>query len=427
MKIALVGVQRRIDEILASLGTPDPAVELVPYCYRHYTEVASEVRKIRDVDGILFTGRFPYQIVRKEFPSEFVLDYLDYDESCLMKVLFRYRSRPPEKVSIDTISRDTIRRVYDELGISLEHICAIYLDSQTELDDITSFHAGNIRATPGINLFTCFYTVYEALQARDVPCELITHTHFSIKKGINRIVGKIYFRESSNVQPAVGIIQIDDFERLSTRFMDEFRLQKRLLRVYEKVLDFQDDMSSFVVSGDSGRYYFISTRFLVEKYTDNYRDFPFLFEVFSALNLTVSIGVGYGSNPMSAFHNAKEALLSAQEQGNTVKILTEQGDLITPRSGGDQALKTRWADDRVGELCARTGIGPVNIAKISGFLERHRKSNVTVYELSKALRITTRSGSRLMAKLVAAGLAREIGLEQLRKGRPRKVYRIDFP
>ena len=424
MKIAIVGVKKRIDEILASRGDSDPNIELVPYCYEHYTQAVSLVKSICDVEGILFTGKFPYQVVRKQLDSRLVLAYLEYDESCLIKVLFAFRSDPPQKVSIDTISRDTVKKVYNELGMSLKHIRTIQLDSQTDIDGITAFHLRNYRNMPRIRLFTCFYSVYEALRQREIPCELITHTCFSIKKGVNHILNKIYFRQSSSVQPAVGVIQIDGFDRLCTRFSDEFRLQRLLLRVYGKVLDFQDDVSSFVVSIGSGRYYFISTRFLVEKYTDNYRDFPLLFEIFSGFNLTVSVGVGYGTNPMNAFHHAKEALVLAQKTGNAVKILTAQGDVITPGSGADETYRTRWSDEKVGEISRRTGIGPRNIARITGFLEKNQRTDVTVYELSEALHITTRSGSRLMSKLVGAGLAQEIGMEQIRRGRPRKVFRI---
>ncbi len=426
MKIALVGAKRRIDQILESWSNGENIVDLIPYRYNHYKEVVDVVKKIDNVDGILFTGKLLYEIIRTTLNTSVVLDYLEFDESCLMKILFPYAEKLPDKISVDTISRNTIRNVYKELGARIRHIRTTYLSRSVSLEDIVRFHINNYENVDGIKLFTCFYTVHESLKEEGIPCDLVSHTYFSIRKGIDKIMNKIYFRDSNKVQPAVGVIQIDNFNKLSTRFVNEFKLQKILLKLHEEILDFQDQLSSFVINRSIDSYYFISTRSLIEEYTDNYRDFPLLYEIFSKFNFTVSIGIGYGTTPMSAYHNAKEALVLAQETGNSIKILTDAGDVITPKGTAWNVYRTRITDKSLKEISKKTGIGPVNITKIIGFLERNQKRNITAYELSKALHITKRSGGRLIAKLVSAGLAKEVGLEQPPRGRPRKIYKVEL-
>lgn len=423
MDIALVGADTRVEQIMEA-SVEDDSFRLLPYPYRDYKSIGGVLKKIGDVDGILFTGRFPYYLAKDRMSPFITTDYLEFDESCLMKALYAARNTDVDKISIDTVTRRTVMEVYRELDIPLKHLRAIYLNKETEVRDIVDFHQKNHDSIDRIQIFTCLFTVHERLMERGIRHILINHTQFCIKKGIDSILTKIHFKHSNQLIPAVGIIEIDDYGQVARKIGSDYQLKKLLLKYREMILDFEDRLSAIMYRFEQGTLTFLSTRLMVERYTENYRDFPISFDIYAKFGFTVSIGIGYGANPDMAIQNARSALQLAKETGNTVKIVTEEGKVINLFDENVGGFDLRTTDETVKELSKKTGVGPATLTKIIAYIRRHNLNKMTAYELSKALHITPRSGRRFIANLTEAGYAREVGLEQPVQGRPRKIYEI---
>jgi len=426
MNIALVGVDKRIAEILNLTKLMSLPIKITAYPYSVYTELQDIIPTIKNVDGILFAGNFPYVLSVNEIDKSVPTTFLEFDETGIMKLIASLPlQQVPKAISIDSVQGSVVKHVYRELNLPLAEVSAIQRSKSLAVEDIAKFHIANYQKNPETSILTCLFSVNEYLKKQNFPCVLINHTYFSVLKGVNKIIDAINFKNSSGNHPAVVIIKIDKSEKKKPE-QNEFKSQRFLYKYYDYMLEFQERLQSFVFNRGSENYYLISTRNLIEEYTNNYRDFPLLYDVFVKFGFTISIGVGYGMNPINAFSNATEALEIAAQTGNTIKVLTESGQIISPTSQKDRTYNIKKFDEKTVQISEKSGITAENISKIFTILERQGSKHLTAYDLSKALGTTTRSGNRLISKLFHAGYAKESGIEQPAKGRPRRVYELQF-
>ena len=426
MNIALVGVDKRIAEILNLTKLMSLPIEITAYSYSVYTELPEIIPTIKDVDGILFAGNFPYMLSVDEIDKSIPATFLEFDETGVMKLIASLPSHQvPKAISIDSVQGSVVRHVYRELNLPLTEVSAVQRSESLTVEDIANFHISNYKKNPETSILTCLFSVNEYLKNQNFPCTLINHTYFSVLKGVNKIINAINFKNSSGNHPAVVIIKIDKGEQKKTE-QNEFRSQRFLYKYLDYMLDFQEKLQSFVFNKGSENYYLISTRNLIEEYTNDYRDFPLLYDVFVKFGFTISVGIGYGMNPINAFSNATEALEIATQTRNTVKVLTDSGQVISPVGEKNSPYNVKNFDGKIIRIAEKSGITAENISKIFTILERQGSNHLTAYDLSKALGTTTRSGNRLISKLFHAGYANESGIEQPAKGRPRRVYELKF-
>ena len=427
MKIALIGVDKRISEILNLTKLMSLPFNIIAYPYGHYSEIADIIPTIKDVDGFLFAGNFPYVRSQHLIPDSFPSTFLEFDETGLMKLIATNPLRTvPSAISMDSVQGTIIKQIYRELNLPLEEVCYIPRRKTLTVEDIVQFHVKNYKNNPETWIITGLFSVDKQLRDMGFPCTLINHTYFSVQVGINKIINVINFKNSSGNHPAVVILKIDKSRKLKPAKQDEFKYQRFMYKYLDYLLDFQERLQSFVFNKGSENYYLISTRNLVEEYTRNYQDFPLLYDIFVRFGFTISIGVGYGMNPINAFSNATEALEIAAQTGNTVKVLTESGRVISLAGCKEGNYNIKNFNDETIRIAKESRITAENISKIRTILDQQGSNHLTAYDLSKALGTTTRSGNRLMAKLCNAGYAKEAGIEQPAKGRPRKVYEVKF-
>ena len=426
MKIALVGVDTRITEILNLTKLMSLPIEITAYPYTVYMELQTIIPTIKDVDGILFAGNFPYMLSVDEIDKSIPTAFLEFDETGIMKLIASLPlHQAPTAISIDSVQGSVVKHVYRELNLPLTEVSAVQRSRTLSVIDVANFHIANYKKNPETSILTCLFSANEYLKKQHYPCTLINHTYFSILKGINKIINAINFKNSSGNQPAVIIIKIDKGERKKPE-QNEFKSQRFLYKYLDYLLDFQEKLQSFVFNRGSENYYLISTRNLIEEYTNGYRDFPLLHDVFVRFGFTISVGVGYGMNPINAFSNATEALEIATQTGNTVKVLTDSGQVISPAGQKDSTYNIKNFDESIIRISEKSGVTAENISKIFTILDRQGSNHLTAYDLSKALGTTTRSGNRLISKLFHTGYAKESGIEQPAKGRPRRVYELQF-
>ncbi|MFK5926533.1 MAG: hypothetical protein QM483_07880, partial [Desulfuromusa sp.] len=280
MNIALVGVDKRITEILNLTKLMSLPFEITAYPYAYYTELPKIIPTIKNIDGILFAGNFPYVLARDSIDKSIPTAFLEFDETGVMKLIASLASHQiPKAISIDSVQGSVIKHVYREMNLPLTEVSAIQRNKVLTVEDIAGFHIANYKKNPETSILTCLFSVYEYLEHQKYPCTLINHTYFSILKGINKIINAINFKNSSGNHPAVVIIKMDKREQKKTE-QNEFRSQRFLYKYLDYMLDFQEKLQSFVFNRGSENYYLISTRNLIEEYTNNYRDFPLLYDVF---------------------------------------------------------------------------------------------------------------------------------------------------
>ncbi len=260
MKIALLGVQRRINNILQKMQKQP--FEVIPYVYKNAQHLPDILKKITDVDGFLFTGRYPYNIAKKFLDSEFPAEHLEFDETCFGVTLFKM-PKIPREISIDTIKINVIKNIYHELNIEIKKIYSTFLGDTVSVENIVDFHIKNLEENKDVVIFTCLFSVFDRLKKRSIPAILLNHTFFSIQRGIENLIKKYYFYNSKSSYPAVGIIKIYNYNELLKKHKNEFNLQKFLLKFHENILNFQEKTAAFLIERNEDTFFFISTRYLI--------------------------------------------------------------------------------------------------------------------------------------------------------------------
>lgn len=428
MRIALVGVENRINEILRLTHRIQLPIEITPFPYQGYQEVAELVKGLTEYDGILFSGFFPYSLAVKGLDEAIPTAYLEFNETSLIKLFYQdWGGRPPQTISLDSLVRPVIVHAYQELNLELDEIYLLSRDKTLTVEKVAAFHKQNAATNPDVQIITGWYSSHQQLLEAGFSSHLLTHTYFSVMGGLNSMINTVNFKDSSGNHPAVCIIQIDQFEQLSKTIGNELKVQQLLYRLKSYLLDFQEQLLAFSFEERNDRFSFSTTRKLIEHYTDHYREFPLLYEVYSRFHLTVSIGIGFGLNPMGAYAHAKEALSLALQQGNSARVLTDGGRVISPSTDESLIYQQKNFSQATLQAAEGSGIGPSNISKIVAVLSKRGSHHITAFDLAKSLGLTMRSGTRLMSQLLQAGYAHESGVEQPRRGRPRKVYHICLP
>ncbi len=427
MRIALVGVENRIHEILALTRQITLPIDITPYPYANYRDVGKLVQNLEGAEGILFSGFFPYSIAVDTLDDSIPVAYLEFNETSLIKLILSPDfSVPPPAVSVDSLPRPTVVHTYRELQQPLEEMYLLARDKSLTVEKVIAFHQRNATNAPNVQIVSGWYSAHQAMRDAGYPSHLLMHTYFSVMGGLNRIINAVNFKNSKGGHPAVCIVRIDDLDRVRKSAGNELKMQKLLYRLKSFLLDFQEKLLSFTFADASNRFSFSTTRRLIEHYTDHYRDFPLLYEIYAKFNLTVSVGVGFGLNPMTAYAHAQEALALAAEHGNTARILTDGGRVITPVADEGPVYQQKNFTATTLEIAGKSGVGPTSISKIEGILAQRGSNHLSAYDLAKALGVTMRSGTRLMARLQQAGYAVESGVEQPPRGRPRKVYQLNL-
>ncbi len=146
----------------------------------------------------------------------------------------------------------------------------------------------------------------------------------------------------------------------------------------------------------------------------------------SRLDFNICIGWGCSSNVIDAHRNAqravKEALLC---KSSSAFIVMDDNRIIGPLSSPRRIDYSDAPSQPLAKLADRLSISPLYLSKISAVLSQRGDDTLSAEELAYFLNVTSRSASRILSKLEAGGLAAVQYHRQLNlRGRPAKIYKI---
>lgn len=146
----------------------------------------------------------------------------------------------------------------------------------------------------------------------------------------------------------------------------------------------------------------------------------------SRLDFNICIGWGCSSNVIDAHRNAqravKEALLC---KSSSAFIVMDDNRIVGPLSSPRRIDYSDAPSQPLAKLADRLSISPLYLSKISAVLSQRGDDTLSAEELAYFLNVTSRSASRILSKLEAGGLAAVQYHRQLNlRGRPAKIYKI---
>ncbi|WP_342560303.1 hypothetical protein NSQ95_03665 [Psychrobacillus sp. FSL W7-1457] len=379
------------------------------------------------VDCLFYSGRIPYLVAKDEIPIETPAFYIPLKGAGLYQSLYKLKS----KQNFMNISLDGIQDNYMELIKSnLEETFSyqnfqeiVYMENK---DDVVNFHLRNVEEIPNTVVITSLKLVSEQLSEMNIINEWLKPTDQDIIVAIERMLLATNQRKQKEMQIIVGRIFIENSCDAS-EFMSEQQVHTRNHAIHRMLLQFADQINGYLIALSSSEYVFITNRGIFERITEGYKYLPIVDEMKKKLEVSLSIGVGFGFSALEAGSHARVALIQAQEHGGGCCFIVREDrsvfgpiDLIVPMK-----YPLTVTDQLLISKAEHIGMSAANIQKTMAVIKRKKENEFTAHELSSILGITPRSAHRIIQSWLDAELIKIIGMEKISKrGRPRQVFAL---
>ncbi|MBU8915110.1 hypothetical protein BGM25_03500 [Bacillus sp. FJAT-29953] len=402
-------------------------LEVIPLQYSSFEETIEIVKKYSAmVDIWLFTGEMTYNMVKEKglIENGYFLELSGMSLSTVLLDIAYNFGHKLERVSFDTISENELLETYQDLSIESSQTQLLPFVSSLTHQEIVSFHTSLYEQKKVDVCVTALHSVYQELQKRQVPSFRLAPTRTSILRAFDRITKNGQLSHFKKAQIAVVMIQVDELFHLKGEGLMAYDVHQLNLKCQEIILDYTRKIFGSFSQKGVGTFTIFSTRGEIE--ANELSGLNLLEKLRILSNLTVSIGIGYGTTSFSAEKHASLAQYHAQQKnGNIIVTVDEQGK-IHELSNQDTSFVYGYRTENE-DLSNRLEKAGVNISTFNKLLYIQSQSSVslTASSVAEQLEMTSRNARRILLGLEKHGLAKIIGQETpLTKGRPRSIYTI---
>lgn len=388
-------------------------------------------------DGIIFSGELPYLAVKKELPASFTKPavYFDLTERDFYKTIC--------KAMIDnkhfSFSRTMIDFIFEQnqyLGLhellNEEEFPYIFsndlesFSSETIYDDLFHRHLSLWQEGKVDLSITRASSISKKLYKNNIKHILLYPSKESMADKISELMKEIELHRLVENQLAIGILSIKDIHKIN-EFNHELELRQVLLN--KALLEFsQKHQVSFIIKSNVFNMEVITSYKELKLITDHFKTCILL--QFLNHHLPFKVGIGWGVG--NTLHEAQENALQAngetkKDQISSSYIMTENEHLIGPLGDENCIEISNESNPLIENLSKQIDISTLQIQKLLAVMEKLNTNEVMSDDISQSLGITIRAANRILHKLEEKGVAEVIIKKQKKlKGRPKKLYKIDF-
>lgn len=429
--IGVIGPDVLVQKICLALES-FPNFQPLVRVYENEDEVPELARALtNDVEVLFFSGYRPFRKAMDCLSFNLPVHYVPLTGAGLYSALFRLQKRCRfEKLSIDTLSKQVVEQALHELGETpCEIMCFPELPSNTSKEMI-AFHREQFAKNRSIGVLTGEKVISDSLTAFNIPNEWVLPTQQDIIVSLERALLSTETRRSKESQIVVGLINIDQFNRLVESSSSEHEVQKLKLDIHRVFLDYVKSLEGHLTNLGGGEYLFFTTRGIFERETRGYKFIPLLQESEKAFGLSLSVGIGFGRSANEAGTHARFALRQSKEAGgNVCYIVREDKCVIGPvEMRSPMVYDLSVTDEDLLAKAEKAGMTAAYMSKLLAQVNRYGKVEYTAQELAPILGVTIRSTHRILLQWLDAGVVEIVGVEKVvAKGRPRQIYRLSFP
>ncbi len=440
IKLGIVGHRGSIARIRDIIHAHFNDIEIVEIIFEEYSQTTNLINYLKvqekNLNGILFTGKIPYEIVNNQMISIKPWSYIKRENDQLIrtfleaKLLYQY---DVQNISIDSYSQEAVETIYEELNIKKNDYKAFVsttniLNSHL-LEILKEFHANNYFNNHVSVCITGILSIYEHLFSKGIPCIMIEPTTEAIKQAIQQFRLKHEFSVVEDRQIVVISIEIDMPNEYSLINENEYQLMLNKMKVTEEIYLFAQKIQAAVVEIGFRGYLLFSTKKILEIETNNINDLKILASVSLNTANTISMGVGYGITAREAKYNANQGMIKARNEGGNKGYLVFYNKYIGPIIS-EKTLKTEEInaiDASYLRIADKAEISINTIYKLHCVMEQSKKNSFTSIELAEELGISVRSVNRILSKLELNGYIEQVGKKVVSgAGRPSRIIKILF-
>lgn len=430
IRIGIIGtkeVVEQIGQVIKTFPTFSPQFCIV----EKETDIPGYAEQMSDkVEVILIYGPLTGRRLKAQPKLSIPVHYVPITEAGLYKALLRAvkDDKAVNSISVDTLTKVLVTRAMKELD--LQQLSSVVYNGPpyASVEKLVAFHQEQYAAGRCQIVLTGLQTVAEQLSKLGVPNLWIGPSDQDIIVSLERALLATESRRNKESQIVVGIINVDDFEKLVMQRMNEHEVQLLKLDIQRMVLSYVESLDGYMTYLGGDEYLFFTTRGIFERETGGYKSIPLAKDAKQSYSLSLSLGIGFGMTANEAGTNAREALRKAKEAGgNSCFIVREDKSVIGPLEMSEP-VKATFAplDVAFVKKAEAAGMTSSYLSKLVAYMSKHEKYEYHVHEVAAMLHITVRSAHRLLLMWLDNGLVELSRSEKLPKGRPRQTYRFHF-
>lgn len=436
-KIGLIGTELLFPHILQAADGLD--CDITPLEYRRMSDLPELYRNQRDqFDGFVITGNIAKEVVLRcrgdddkplhsisglsvEYYQEFFRlinedRSIDFSRVKLDSSLW-LPGRGPQSVAEFLQQRLPIEKMQVKVARDLP------LDQLERADQIILDNARRALDRGEMDLVVCrFSTAYQVLQQAGIPCTFVYPDPDNIVDTLTLLLQDIKLDRLNGSLPAVIFLSAPSLrdDPISDVSADSVGVQKCLLEFD------QEYTAGFLIKRAAGGFEIYTTQQAVRRITRGFSNCPLHKYIYSRLGLEIHVGYGIGRDVMRARSNAVDACAASRRDDHSYAVL-QDGNLVgpldlpgAPATGGD-------ALPQAAKIAELAGLSSSTIQRIASVSRLLGSPELTTQELANAMQVTVANANRFLNALVKSGQA-HIAIEKrsASKGRPRKVYHLDF-
>ncbi|GAA0429380.1 hypothetical protein GCM10008983_02150 [Lentibacillus halophilus] len=430
VRAGIVGADNSVKRV-SHLSESEDGLIIIPLPYQHSQETVDIIRRYEHtVDIWVFTGIVPYLHAVNHGTSRLSF-YLKLDYSSLKQTMLEmsyHHKMPLENVSFDTITKDSVTSVYEELNLPTNQIFIKELSHDVRgINDIIRFHE-NLYNNDDVNsCVTSIKSVYDSLTEKKIPVFRITPSKQTIKETLTS--ASLHFQTQQFKKSQIAIMYIslaDDREYWSSQIdVDSYDAYRLNLRIKKEILNYSESVSGIYYAVNMNQFIIFSTRESFQNPGKMGR--PLLQTITDITHAMVFIGIGYGDTASHANHKAALALQYAEDHQASCIFLGDETNTVEGPLEKNQSISFSFHTDdpKVMEKLKKSGVSVSSYNKIISVQKQSKEQSVTASQLATWLNMTQRNARRILNGLLNEGLAEIAGEEvPTSKGRPRKIYRI---
>ncbi|WP_338754446.1 hypothetical protein [Bacillus sp. FJAT-52991] len=393
---------------------------ITPFIYQKPEEVIYHLDQAFFCDVLLFSGLLPYYFAQdplKAYKKPCV--YIPINEYMLTISIFQLlhnEGYPLDRISIDLPDQSILLQCLDDIQLSPKNVPIIdypfIFNKETphfSTSKILNYHEELHRKKRVDITLTSIHAVYDALQAKGIPCRKMTDPKKNILEAIEEAVVQSNIYQTKQSQMAVGYILLE-----STHLTTD---------IIQKIMnDVDAEFKCSTQYLDDGLCIFYSTRGRIERATNHFKLFP----IKHFLKKNIKLGIGFGLTSNEAKRNAKVALSRTEKYAglNIAFIVTDNETIIGPLGEKEsKEYRLNSYDKNIQNLAKKAGMSVAKFNQFMSFVDSLPINQFTTEDLAENFSVTRRSAERLLKKLIEQHLVFKIGEEQLYEhGRPRSIY-----
>ena len=433
MKIAVIGSPASVNAIQFIMKDYKVDFNIEYHVVSRFEESARRAGELQDreqAQAILFTGPTNYNYTRNLITPKIPWAFVPHTKSSVYQAIaeasIRYGS-DHNSISVDSYEPELVYSAFAGVGntsIKLFSPNRHYSEARFE-EGLLEFHRSCYREDPSTICFTNMEHIQEPLQEEGIPCVRFKPSDESIREQMADLrLRYLSSRESRGCFAVIALkytFRFDEESDISLREWEKMQYMNSIrshcyetaLRIHAAV--FQQGMDAFLMA--------TSSDMLFNGFIKGGEYMKLMAFAHQAPGFEMRIGIGTGSDMMEAYSRCTMSLNTAMEEGSG-KIYIAEGDASAPVEI-ESPIDLRPAA-LLSEMSKRSGVSRDSLESIRSIQEKHG-GQLTSRILSGELDINVRSANRMIAKLDSAGYLTVTDKHTNGRGRPERIFRIQFP